>query len=82
MNNYTVSIPRAKPCVSAETVEKLESLDGLRRAHGRVLKCSAGNGRWEPVVGFTLRQKIDGKFKIVGSKFTREYAVKFINGEV
>ncbi len=62
----------------SETQGRLESECGNRRAHGRFVKCSIGRGRFKAVVAYTIRQKIEGKFRVVGSGFNLEGAEMFI----
>lgn len=69
------------PVTSAETVDKMESADGNRRAHGRALKRQLGNNRYDIVIGYTWRERIDGKFKIIRSGITEEATRKWIDGE-
>lgn len=69
------------PVTSAETVDKMESADGNRRAHGRALKRNLGQGRYDVVIGYTWRERIDGKFKIIRSGITEEATRKWIDGE-
>lgn len=69
------------PVTSAETVDKMESADGNRRAHGRALKRQLGDGRYDIVIGYTWRERIDGKFKIIRSGIIEEATRKWIDGE-
>lgn len=71
----------SKPVTSAETVDKMESADGNRRAHGRHLKRSTGPGMYDIVVGYTWRERIDGKFRIIRTGITEEATRKWIDGD-
>jgi len=62
-------------------VEILNSADGNLRAHGRYVKRSLGDGMYDMVLAFTLRAKYNGKFKLIGGGYSREFAVEFIKGE-
>ena len=78
---HKVTIPRSKPVTSAETVDFMESADGNRRAHGRHLKRRTGTHTYDIVVGYTWRERIDGKFKIIRTGIIEEATRKWIDGE-
>ena len=82
MSSYTVPSFRAKAATNPGTIERLESTDGNRRAYGNFRKRSLGCRRFEVVVAYTLRERTDGKMKVIGSGYDRDYAVNFINSAV
>jgi len=72
--------PRGDNLIAANP-ERLESADKCRWATGRNVKRSLGDGRYDGVQIWTLRDRHLGKARVVDTYRSREDAVKWVEGK-
>ena len=81
-NTYKTITRRGPNSVASHASEVMTSADGQRKAYGRYVKNSLGNGRFEIVQAWRLAMLVDKKWKTLRSGLDKSWADKFIAGEI
>jgi hypothetical protein len=77
-SNVKVSTLRANSSVSPETIDRIVSADGTRWATSRSYKVSTGFGRYDIIVAWTLKQRVNGKIVTVSLHRSEAAAAAFV----
>lgn len=77
-SNVKVSTLRAQSNVCPKAIERIESADGMRWATSRAYKVSTGFGRYDIVVAWTLKQRVNGKIVTVSMHRSKDAADAFV----
>ena len=76
--NYRAPHARGANAIDGTMTGKYVSADGNRTIASRYYKVSIGDGRYDAVEAWVLRERIDGRMKIVDTGMSEKVAFEFI----